>query len=195
MPKLNKNFVRVSTFLVIFLTLFFLILGCAPRKEALLPSEEVAREKVITRAEFACLLATRLNLERIEKQPEKVIIIDISKSPYRNEIKKVTGLGIMEVYPNHTFLPDKILNRGECAKIVENILVAVKDKEKWRRKYLGKPSSFPDVSNYHRHFNAIMLATKKGIMKPYKDGTFQPGFPSSPGEARRIIRRLERHLK
>ncbi len=184
---------KANGFLALSLILFLFNLGCAPKKETLLPEE--ARGKVITRAEFACLLATRLNLERIEKQPEKIIIIDISKSSYRNEIKKVTGLGIMEVYPNHTFLPDKTLNRGECAKIVENILVAVKNKEKWRRKYLGKPSPFPDVPNYHRHFNAIMLATKKGIMKPYKDGTFKPGFPSSPGEARRIIRRLERHLK
>ena len=186
---------RAIRFSIISLTLFSLVLGCAPKKEALLPFEEAVRRKSITRAEFAHLLATRLDWNSIEKRPKKVIIIDISKSPYRNEIKKMAKLGIMEVYPNHTFLPDKTLNRGHCAKIVENILVAVKDKKKWRRKYLSKPSPFPDVPNYHRHFNAIMLATKKDIMKPYRDGTFNPGLLLSYREAKRVIRRLERYFK
>ena len=181
--------------LMISLILSFLILGCAAKKEALLPSEEVVRGRVITRGGFAYLLATRLNWEGIEKRPKKVIIVDISQNPYRNEIKKVAKMEIMEVYPNHTFLPDKTLNRGECAKIVENILVTIKGKEKWRKKYLGKPSPFPDVPNYHRYFNAIIFATKKKTMKPYRDGRFRPGLPLSPGEARRVIRRLERHFK
>ncbi|MBU4310227.1 S-layer homology domain-containing protein [bacterium] len=186
---------KVYRFLMISLILSFLILGCAAKKEVLLPSEEVVKGKVITRGKFAYLLTTGLNWEGIEKRPKKVIIIDISQNPYRNEIKKVAKMEIMEVYPNHTFLPDKTLNRGECAKIVENILVTIKGKEKWRKKYLGKPSPFPDVPNYHRHFNAIMLATKKNTMKPYRDGRFRPGLPLSPGEARRVIRRLERHFK
>ena len=186
---------RAIGFSIISLTLFSLVLGCAPKQEALLPFEEAVRRKSITRAEFAHLLATRLDWHSIEKQPKKVIIIDISKSSYRNEIKKMAKLGIMEVYPNHTFLPNKTLNRGNCAKIVENILVAVKDKKKWRRKYFGKPSPFPDVPNYHRHFNAIMFATKKDIMKPNRDGTFKPGRPLSRGEARRVVRRLERYFK
>ncbi|MCK4648437.1 S-layer homology domain-containing protein [bacterium] len=181
--------------LVIFLALFSLVLGCAPKREAHLLAEEVVRGKVITRGEFAYLLVTRLNWEGIKKRPKRVIMIDISKSPYGNEIKKVAKMEIMEVYPNHTFLPDKTLNRGECAKIVENILVTIKGKEKWKRKYLGKPSPFPDVPNYHRHFNAIILATKKKTMKPYRNGEFRPGLPLSPGEARRVIRRLERHFK
>ena len=182
-------------FLILFLVSSVLILGCALKKEALLPSEKVARGKVITRAEFAYLLATKLNLEGIEKRPKRIIIIDISQNPYRGQIKKVAKWGIMEVYPNHAFLPDKILNRGECAKIVENILVTVKEREKWRRKYLGKPSPFPDVPTYHRHFNAIMLATKKKTMKPYRDGRFRPGLSLSPGKAKRIIRRLGRYFK
>jgi len=182
-------------FLILSLISFSLLLGCATKKEAVLTPEEAARKKFITRAEFAHLLATRLDWNSIEKRPKKVIIIDISQDPYRKEIKKLTGLGIMEVYPNHTFLPHKTLNRGNCAKIVENILVAVKDKKKWRRKYLGKPSPFPDVPNYHRHFNAIMLATKKDIVKPYRDGTFKPGRFLSRGEARRVVRRLERYFK
>ena len=186
---------KTNRLLGLSLILSFLILGCAIKKETALPSEEAVRGKVITRAAFAYLLATRLDWNRIEKQSKKVIIVDISKSPYKNEIKKVAKMGIMEVYPNHTFLPDKTLNRGECAKIVENILVAVKDKEKWRRKYFSKLSPLPDVPNYHRHFNAIMLATKKDIMKPYRDGAFKPGRFLSRGEARRVVRRLERYFK
>jgi hypothetical protein len=186
---------KVHRLLVISLILSFLILGCAAKKEALLPSEEVVRGRVISRGEFAHLLVTRLNWKGIEKRPKKVIIIDISKSSYKNGIKKVAKMEIMEVYPNHTFLPDKTLNRGECAKIVENILVTIKGRDKWRKKYLSKPSPFTDVPNYHRHFNAIMLATKKKTMKPYRDGKFRPGLPLSPGEARRVIRRLERHFK
>lgn len=186
---------KANRLLILSLISFSLLLGCATKKEAVLPPEEAVRRKFITRAEFAHLLVTRLNWEGIEKRPKKVIIIDISKSPYRNEIKKMAKLGIMEVYPNHTFLPDKTLNRGNCAKIVENILVAVKDKKKWRRKYLGKPSPFPDVPNYHRHFNAIVLATKKDIMKPYRDGTFKPGLLLSCRGAKRVIKRLERYLK
>ena len=186
---------KANRLLILSLISFSLLLGCATKKEAVLPPEEAVRKKFITRAEFAHLLATRLDWNSIEKRPKKVIIIDISKSPYRNEIKKMAKLGIMEVYPNHTFLPHKTLNRGNCAKIVENILVAVKDKKKWRRKYLGKPSPFPDVPNYHRHLNAIVLATKKDIMKPYRDGTFKPGRFLSRGEARRVVRRLERYFK
>ena len=186
---------KVNRLLILSLISFSLFLGCATKKKAVLPAEEAVRKKSITRAEFAHLLATRLDWNSTEKRPRKVIIVDISKSSCRNEIKKVTGLGIMEIYPNHTFLPDKTLNRGNCAKIVENILVTVKGKEKWRKKYLAKPSSFPDVPNYHRHFNAIMLATKKDIMKPYRDGKFKPGRFLSRGEARRVVRRLERYFK
>lgn len=186
---------KANRLLILSLISFSLLLGCVTKKEAVLPSEEAVKRKSITRAEFAHLLVTRLDWNSIEKRPKKIIIIDISQDPYRKEIKKLTGLGIMEVYPNHTFLVHKTLKRGECAKIVENILVTVKGKEKWRKKYLAKPSSFPDVPNYHRHFNAIMLATKKDIMKPYRDGTFKPGRFLSRGEARRVVRRLECYFK
>jgi hypothetical protein len=180
--------------LLYLLLVLALISGCTPQKAYLAPGEEI-QGKVVTRAAFAHLLVTRLNLESIKEPSQRIIITDISQNPYRKDIKKITGLKIMEVYPNHTFLPDKALSRGESAKIVENILVAVKNKEKWRTRYLDKPSPFSDVPNYHRHFNAIMLAAKRNIIKPYRDGSFRPGQLLSPSEAKGLIRKLERYLK
>ena len=67
------------------------------------------------------------------------ILIDIATSWASRFILKVTALGVMESYENHTFLPKKIINRAELAETLVRLVNFLKNKG-----YRFTPQMAPD---------------------------------------------------
>jgi tetratricopeptide (TPR) repeat protein len=139
----------------------------------------------ITRADLAALIATEFSLERAlrRRRPE---IFDPTFRPARDTrwsppnlppirdvdghwakgfIELVTALYLMETFPDRTFRPDAIVDRASYAMAIQQILSIVDDDDGLRRKFIGSVSPFPDVRNDHFAYNAIMLATTRGMLE------------------------------
>jgi len=179
---------------------FFVLLlaGCATsqvrRGAEKLPLEyyQIKGRPAITRAEMAAILVNELKVARwVVSEPKPLIVTDISDHWAKDEIKFVAGTGIIEVYPNHTFLPSELLTRADCAQIVTNIIKA-SGSQVFEKGSRPRPQKVGDVSSLHNAFDAIMLVTARKIMEVYEDGTFRPDGKVSGMEAYTIIRRLGR---
>jgi tetratricopeptide (TPR) repeat protein len=76
----------------------------------------------ITRADLAALLMSKVTmLSRQPPGPAKVAI-DISGSWARDQIIRALALGVLDVYPNHTFQPAAVVRRGDLASAVQRVL-------------------------------------------------------------------------
>ena len=89
-----------------------------------LPSQynTIVSSEAVTNQETAALVAIKFKsiiTERIQKPP---IIIDIATSWAQKYIIQTTGLGILPVYPNHEFRPEKTIYRAEMAEILIRLI-------------------------------------------------------------------------
>jgi len=89
---------------------------------AIISAESISKEEV------AALLAVTFKdvLEKTSKKPP--IIIDIATSWADDYILQMTSLGLLDIYPNHTFRPKKIINRAEMAEVLMRLVNYLGDK-------------------------------------------------------------------
>ncbi|MDH5743635.1 MAG: S-layer homology domain-containing protein, partial [Candidatus Aminicenantes bacterium] len=89
---------------------------------AIIASEAVSKE------EMAALLVVTFKdiLDEPSKKPD--IIIDIATSWASDYILKTTSLGFLDIYPNHTFRPKKIITRAEMAEILLRLIEHLREK-------------------------------------------------------------------
>jgi tetratricopeptide (TPR) repeat protein len=121
---------------------------------------------------------------------------DIAGHWAKNWIDEIIASGVIDVYPDHTFKPDELINRAAYAGFIQNILVAVTGDESIATKYIGTPSRFPDVNPSHFAYNAICLSVDRGIMKANTmDGAFNMKANVSGADALLIIRELQNNLR
>jgi len=95
-----------------------------------LPSQyhNIPSKEATSREEMAALLAVKFKGIIDETKAAPPIIIDISTSWASKFILTTTSLGILEVYPNHTFQPQKIITRAEMAEILLRLINLLKKK-------------------------------------------------------------------
>ena len=121
---------------------------------------------------------------------------DIGSHWAKNWIDDVVKIGVIDVFPDHTFRPDEKINRANYAVFLQNIMAAVTHEEGLSTKYIGTQSRFPDVNPTHYAYNAICLAVDRGIMTANTmDGAFGMSNPVSGADALLIIRELQNHLR
>ena len=97
----------------------------------------------------------------------------------------------MEVFPNHTFEPNRILQRGELAKTVDNLLLAIGNRcsEKvvdWKNHNID----FSDLSPRNIQYESAAMAVASGVMSKLQDGTFRLTALVSGQEAIEVVDRL-----
>jgi hypothetical protein len=98
--------------------------------------------------------------------------------------------------PCHTFVPDKLITKGEFALMLEDVLIKVSGDEKLATKFLGATSPFPDIRNDQYFFSAVMTATSRGFLEADKaTGEFKPGDAVSGADALLSIRSFKDQLK
>ncbi|MFP4417557.1 MAG: S-layer homology domain-containing protein [Fibrobacterota bacterium] len=171
----------------------------------------------ITRADIAALFVSEMNVDKlVEKRapknydtgfqapddPRKMQvdslvtmkkITDMDTHWAKNFVEDIVDLNIrgLEPYPDHTFHPDELVNRGEYALMVEDIIIAILGDQSLSTKHIGSESRFPDVNPSHPAYNAVCNAVDKGVMDARVNGEFQLENPVSGADALLVIRKLK----
>ncbi|MGE0453864.1 MAG: tetratricopeptide repeat protein [Vicinamibacteria bacterium] len=152
-----------------------------------MPAEyrRIAEAPRITRADLAALLSVKLTaLGRLPAGTTKVAT-DVSGSWARGHILRLLALGLLELYPNHTFQPAAIVRRGDLAAAVGRVL-----------DLLGMPQRpapvLRDMSPAHLQYSGAVRAVSAGLMDVSPDGSFQPWRPVSGPDAIAVVEGLAR---
>ena len=93
--------------------------------------------------------------------------------------------------PDGSYRPNQVVTRVDLAMLIQRVLVEAWNDTGLRSRFFGSPSPFPDVPGTHFAFNAVMLATTRGIMTGKPDGTFFLEGTLPGHEAILIIRNLK----
>ena len=154
---------------------------------ASMPAEyrAIADAPRVTRAELAALIAVRVEPLRRVAPGEPVVAVDIGGSWAREHVARVLALGIMEVYPNHTFQPGATVRRADLARAAGRTL----DRLKWPRGTAPAPN---DMSPSHLDFGDVERALGAGLMELAPGGGFEPWRPVSGREAASVVDALAR---
>ncbi len=139
----------------------------------------------VTRADLAALVALRVQRLRRAGPGEPRVAVDISGSWARDQVARILALGIMDVYPNHTFQPNAIVRRVDLARAVARSL----DVLRWPSGSALPPS---DMSRSHLDFVVVERVLAAGLMGLTPAGTFEPWRPVSGREAIEVVDALAR---
>jgi len=147
--------------------------------------QRIAEAARVSRADLAALIAVKVTaLARLPARSPRVAV-DIGASWARPHIATALGLGIMDVYPNHTFQPGARVRRGDLARAVARVL-----------DLLGVPASPAapptDVGPSHLDRQAVLRVIGAGIMSATPSGAFEPWRSVSGREAVETIEALAR---
>ena len=165
--------------------------------------KKIALVEKITRADLAALFAEELRIDRYFKTPpvldhqaqtelEALYAKDIKGHWAEGYINMTLNLGVMEAQKKGRFLPDAPVHRADFAWLVQNILLKVQRQEDLATQFIDNASPFSDVSKGAYYFNAVMLATTRGILNAdFESGKFQPNATVSGAEALLALRKLK----
>ncbi len=139
----------------------------------------------LTRAELAALLSVKVGA--LERQPagQPGVAVDISGSWARDHVLRVLALGIMEVYPNHTFQPGATVRRGDLAAAVARVLDL-------RKVASGGAPAISDMARSNLFYGAAVRVVSTGLMDLSAGGAFEPWRPVSGRDAADVIEALAR---
>jgi hypothetical protein len=184
--------------------------------------KKIALVEKMSRADMAALFVSELKIDKLvtKKRPKKYDtgfqapadsremkvdqnvkmpeITDMTNHWAKNFVMDIVDLGIrgLEPYPDHTFHPDALVNRGEYAMMVEDAIISITGDETIASKHVGDAESrFPDVNPSHPVYNAVCTSADRGIMDAEINGEFQPDKSVSGPEALLVIRKLKNFLK
>jgi tetratricopeptide (TPR) repeat protein len=180
--------------------------------------KRIALVEKISRADIAALFVSELGIDKLadkrRKLPENTgfqapedpramqvdtlksmeAMTDIDSHWAKNFILDIVERNIrgLEPYPDHTFKPNELINRGEYALMVEDILILILGDETLATKNIGAAESrFPDVNPSYPAYNAICNAVDKGVMDAELNGAFGPEKSVSGPDALLVIRKIK----
>jgi tetratricopeptide (TPR) repeat protein len=162
---------------------------------AALPAEfrSLADAQTVTRAQLAALVGTRLQ-SILDKAPQRVLNVatDIKGNWAEPWILPVTQAGIMEVFPNHTFLPGNAVKRSDLAQAISQALTVISaqkttDLAKWRT---TRPR-FIDLPVGNVYYPSAAVAVASGAMVATADSRFGATRPATGAEVLQAMARLE----
>jgi tetratricopeptide (TPR) repeat protein len=141
----------------------------------------IADASRVTRADFAALLAVKVTALARVAASAPTVAVDISASWAREDIATVLGLGIMDVYPNHTFQPGATMRRGDVARAVARVLDRLGVRP-------AAPGPAPtDMGPSHLDRDAVTRVVGAGLMALGPGGAFEPWRPVSGREAESVV--------
>lgn len=106
---------------------------------------------------------------------------DIAGHPDEPFIQEYSEQGLVNGYPDGTFLPNSPITRAEVTALVNRLdLPAVNQ----------KTANFSDVPAYEWYYDIIKNTVKTGLVSGYEDNTFQPQKNITRFEAISIVSRL-----
>ncbi len=181
--------------------------------------KKIALVEKISRADICALFVSELQIDKLVKKKRPVKentefkapddpremkvdetvksvadVTDLEGHWAKNFIMDIVDLKIrgLEPYPDHTFHPQDLVNRGEYAMMVEDVIIAILGDESLATKYVGaERSRFPDVNPAHPYYNAICTSVDKNVMDAAMNGLFGPDSPVSGADALLVIRNIQ----
>jgi Tfp pilus assembly protein PilF len=182
--------------------------------------KRIALVEKISRADVAALFVSELQIDKlltknttkndtnskIQKISQEMPIVNIDPVPIitdiyshwaKYSINTIITYNIrgQEQYPDNTFHPDQLVNRGEFALSIEDVLIAMTGDRSLATKYISSESKFFDVNPAHPSYNAICNAVDKGIFSVDTNGAVGVENPVSGPEALMIIGKLKQLWK
>ncbi len=149
----------------------------------------------ITRADLAALIGVRLEAWLAQlPQVTPAVMTDVRDNWATPWILTVTRAGLMEVYPNHTFQPDAVIQRADLARIVSralNLLATQQHNDALTQRWRQAQPTFNDLPPTHDSYPAAALAVAAGVLQNGADNNFEPTKPVSGSEALTVVGRLE----
>lgn len=155
-----------------------------------LPSQynTIITSEAISKEDVAALLAVKFKdvLEETTKEPP--IIIDIATSWADNYILQMTSLGLLDIYPNHTFRPKKIITRAEMAEILLRLINHLMDRGyRFLQQIPPESIQISDVSPDNYYYQPIIQIVSYDIMSLSLDKTFKPDLPVSGQDSIKLL--------
>ncbi len=186
--------------------------------------KKIALVEELTRSDICVLFIDELNLTKYVEKKKPAEVDNTFKAPTvdtrmetqtvtqmadatdleghwaKNFILDVINLGLrgLDPGPNHKFEPDKLINRGEFALMLEDILIAMTGDKELKTKHIGGPERFKDVASSHPYYNAFSNCVDRGYLKADVNGFIRPLASISGPEAlliMREIRNLDKNLE
>ncbi len=155
-----------------------------------LPSQydSIPSSEAISKEDIAALISVKFKNvfdEAVEKPP---IIIDIATSWASRFILTTTSLGLLDVYPNHTFQPKKVVTRAEMAEILLRLINKLKSKGyKFIQQIPLEKIHISDVSPDNYYYQPILFILSYNIMSLSSDKTFSPERAVTGQEAIKLL--------
>ncbi len=155
-----------------------------------LPSqfESIQFSEAVLKEEIAALLSVKFKNIIDEPKGKPPIIIDISTSWASQFILHTASLRILDVYPNHTFQPKKVITRAEMAEVLFRLVEHLKRKgHSFIQQIPPDRIQIADVSPGNYYYRPILLIVSYDIMGLSRDRTFNPDLAVSGQEAIRLF--------
>ncbi len=145
------------------------------------PDSSIKPGKNITRAEFVTMIVRALEIPITDTYMRYYKDIDISSWCYYS-VSAAKRNGLLEVFSEESFFPDKIITREEMAVIAAAVLEA--------DSYGSFSIGFSDIREGYKYYDYIRKVASYGIIRGMPDGSFEPHGNSTRAEASVIILRL-----
>ncbi len=155
-----------------------------------LPSQynTINTSEAVSKEDVAALLAIKFKnvFGKTAKKPP--IIIDIATSWADDYILQTTSLGLLDIYPNHTFRPKKIITRAEMAEILLRLVNYIRDRGfKFIQQIPQEKIQISDVSADNYYYQPIIQIVSYDIMSLSLDKTFKPDLPVTGKNAIKLL--------
>jgi len=144
----------------------------------------------LNREDTAALIG--LYFPSILKEPQRLIISDISGSFAFKDIIRVCASGIMDVRPDHRFDRFGLLSRGQSALILDRLIKLAKEQGRILdfQPVMGyKPPA--DIPSTHRDYQTITSLLSIGIIELDDSNQFHPMDPVRPDELINALKKIE----
>jgi len=155
-----------------------------------LPSlyNDIPKSEAISREDLAALIAVKFKEVLNDPDAKPPILVDISTSWAARPILRVTALGILDSYENHTFLPKKTVNRAELAETLVRLINVLKTRGfKFSPQMAAEKVRISDVAPENYYYAPITQIVAYQIMDLTAQRMFQPDAVVRGEEAVRIL--------
>jgi tetratricopeptide (TPR) repeat protein len=154
--------------------------------------QEISSAERVNRAQLAALLITNLEFLQKYAASHSQIITDTLNHWAHNYIRKVVDLGMMDLFPNRTFQPNRTITKLELARAASRVLEILERNEGRTVTASGQQlAEIPDVASAHVYYGMIAKAVSAGVVSLDADGWFHPSRPVSGAEAMSMVNRLK----
>jgi tetratricopeptide (TPR) repeat protein len=162
---------------------------------AAVPKEfrDIDSAPTVSRGEAAAFIGMRLE-RLVAAAPRRVVAVatDVRQHWAEPWILAVTGAGIMEILPNHTFQPGQPVRRDElAASLAVLVELAVADRPQELASWRAVRPAFADLPEAHLFYKPAALAVASGTMAIGEDGRFNATRPVTGADFVRAMKRIQ----